>query len=248
MNLIGKEVKHIRFGTGTISAFDGQHISVLYGTEERPFTFPDAFDRFLSTDDQKLLQAIEEARELKKEQERIKEEEKKQAIEHKPSTSGRYEQLEYSENNLIGSRAQNITFGSDREKFLVIGYLAKPGRISSIEAEVPTDGRDKVFEGLFPGQIYRPIAVSQTAGGTVSKMGVQLRINLDDIENCPVALKNNLGTGNGGHAARVNKSQFVYSLVTSYGFKFGYVQDVDEIRGIARRYGFVEAFEEGYML
>ena len=44
-----------------------------------------------------------------------------------------------STNPLIGARAQGINICSEEEMFENVGYMATPGRINSIEAEVPKD-------------------------------------------------------------------------------------------------------------
>ena len=47
---------------------------------------------------------------------------------------------------LLGDRAQTIHFKTYADLFEAIGYMATPGRVSSVEAEIPTDGRDTDFE------------------------------------------------------------------------------------------------------
>lgn len=152
------------------------------------------------------------------------------------------------ENILLGNRAQSIQFDSDSELFEAIGYMATPGRVSSVEAEIPTDGRDKVFEQCFPGQTYRPIAVCVTPSGLTNKIGAQFRINFANIRNCPEMLRSNMGRGNGGCVARINRSRFVLKLVEHYGFSFGKYQDVNRIRAIADANGYLKEFDKGYNL
>lgn len=49
--MIGKRVVHISFGVGTIIRFDKRYITVDFGTKQSEFIFPDAFEKYLSTDD-----------------------------------------------------------------------------------------------------------------------------------------------------------------------------------------------------
>lgn len=77
---------------------------------------------------------------------------------------------------LVGPRAESISMSCE-QWFEVVGYMARPGRVSSFEAEIPKDGRDKVFENLFPGQVYRPIELGDTPSGLPNKLGAQFRIN-----------------------------------------------------------------------
>lgn len=64
MELIGKKVKHITFGVGTIRSYEDGKITVDFKSEKSTypvFQFPKAFDKFLSfveEDDQKQLEMI----------------------------------------------------------------------------------------------------------------------------------------------------------------------------------------------
>ena len=151
-----------------------------------------------------------------------------------------------SVNPLLGPRSKSITLSSQSEMFEIVGYLSAPGRIMSIEAEVPADGRDKVFEGMFPGQIYRPIMLGDTPSGMPNKMSPQFRLNLSNTRNCPKALKLAIGAGNGSCAGRINRSKFVMDLVQNYGFRFGARQNTELARSIAEQKGCLLDFERGY--
>jgi len=133
----------------------------------------------------------------------------------------------------LGGSAGDIIFSNNNDFFEAIGYLASPGRVGFFEAEVPSNGREKAFEKKYPGQNYRQITQGVTSGGNPMKYGVQYRIYLNSIENCPQTLKSHLRDGR-DYAARINKSAFVEKLVEKYGFKFGYgvVQDSDHILAI----------------
>jgi len=83
------------------------------------------------------------------------------------------------------------------------------------------------------------------------KYGVQYRIYLNSIDNCPQTLKSHLGDGR-DYIARINKSAFVEKLVEKYGFQFGYGidQNSTDIRAIvSRKYPLCLAdFDRGYNL
>ena len=151
----------------------------------------------------------------------------------------------------LGGRAGDIIFSNNNDFFEVIGYLASPRRVGFFEAEVPSNGREKAFEKKYPGQSYRQITQGVTSGGNPMKYGVQYRIYLNSIENCPQTLKSHLRDGR-DYAARINKSEFVEKLVEKYGFKFGYgvVQDSAHIRAIvsANYPLYLADFDRGYNL
>lgn len=151
-----------------------------------------------------------------------------------------------SVNPLLGPRSKSIAIASQNEMFEIVGYLAAPGRILSIEAEVPTDGRDKLFEEMFPGQTYRPIELGDTPSGMPNKLSPQFRLNLSNIRNCPPSLKAAVGVGTGSCVGRINRSKFVMDLVQNYGFKFGARQSTTLARGIAEQKGYLADFERGY--
>lgn len=163
---------------------------------------------------------------------------------HKP-IKRRY--MPTTSSRLVGPRAESIPMSCE-QWFEVVGYMARPGRVNSFEAEVPKDGRDKAFENLFPGQIYRPIELGDTPSGLPNKLGPQFRINFASLNNCPAVLRANVRAGNGGCVGRINKSRFVVDLVQFYGFRFGRHQDVAAIRKIAEDNGYLEEFEKGYSL
>jgi len=148
--------------------------------------------------------------------------------------------------SLIGPRSQSISVSSRNQMYEIAGYMARPGRLSSIEAEVPCDYREIEFKRLFPGQVYRPITIGDTPSGRPNKYSPQFRINFANIRNCPEPLRQNLGVGNGSCVSRVNKSRFVLDMVLNYGFQFGFSQNVVLIRKIAEDNGCLSDFEHGF--
>lgn len=246
---MGYRVKHKSYGEGTVKSIRDGIIEVEFGNQLKKFQFPKAFGPFLATDDPELMEKVRIAKES------LEEEKKKAAHDPVRQTNhghaeGKRSDYHMGNQNamslLLGDRAKTIYVGSDAEMFELVGYMAAPGRVSSFEAEVPKDGRDKAFESLFPGQIYRPITMGDTPSGLPNKMGPQFRINFADVSNCPDALKNNMGQGNGSCVGRINKSRFVLDLVLNYGFQFGSYQNTSQIKAIAKQRGYLKEFEKGY--
>lgn len=243
-------VHHQKFGDGLVSSIDDKYIEIDFDGIIKKFRFPQAFDKFLVTQDADLLGKIESARKSLADAapavptpapvvcpaETV----------HRRVTPVRHYNDETTANQLLGSRAQTIPIVSESEMFEIVGYMARPGRVGSFEAEVPKDGRDEIFEKMFPGQTYRPIETGDTPSGMPNKVGTQFRINFTDISNCPDVLKKNLGKGNGRCVGRMNKSRFVLELVQNYGFRFGDWQDVKAIKDIAIKRGFEQDFNRGY--
>ena len=235
-------VNHNTFGDGEVTNIDGDIIEVRFGDVIKKFKFPSSVGTFLKTESAELLAIAEDALA------RNKAELPKPTATPHVTIDHDYKAQPIIANTLplVGERAQGIPVRSKSEMFEIVGYIASPGRISSFEAEVPKDGRDKTFEKLFPGQTYRPIEMGDTPSGLPNKMSSQFRINFLNIRNCPSSLEKNLGKGNGSCVARINKSKFVLDLVQNYGFKFGTWQDTKAIREIAEAAGFLEDFDRGY--
>lgn len=100
MKMAGKQVTHRRFGNGVIKSCENGVIHVLfqdYGT--RRFHYPEAFDRFLTTDDEelsactreelgawKLGQQAEDARVIQLCIQRVREAQTKKTAKSKPTT------------------------------------------------------------------------------------------------------------------------------------------------------------------
>lgn len=129
---------------------------------------------------------------------------------------------------ILGPRALDINV-SDRDFCYILGYLATPGRVGFIEAQIPED-RVWEFQRAYPGQEYYPITQGETSGGNIMKQGCQFRIYFDRINNCPKELVPFLGKGNTGYVMRINKGAFIEKIVENYGFCFGHVQNPVRIR------------------
>lgn len=248
------KVKHRVYGDGIVKHLDSDYIIITFEGQDKKFQFPQAFEKFLSTEDSELISKINTAKKrvntINVTQTMNQIEAPFSQVKRSVSTTKQYfEHTNLGSNNpLIGARAQGIDIYSEEEMFEIIGYMATPGRINSIEAEVPKDGRDTVFESLFPGQKYRLIEMGDTPSGLPNKLSPQFRINFGNLRNCPAVLEQNMGKGNSACIGRINKSKFVIKIVQEYGFRFGEYQDVNVIRSIAKERGFLEAFERGYSM
>jgi hypothetical protein len=125
--------------------------------------------------------------------------------------------------------------------------------VGYFEAEVP-DEYDIIdeFQAQFPGQAFRPITQGDTSSGNPMKYGVQYRIYLNNIDDCPPSLMQNIGRGLSHYVARINKSLFVEKLVDHFGFQFGHglAQDAVLIREIVQTNypAYFGDFERGYNL
>lgn len=149
---------------------------------------------------------------------------------------------------IMGNRALDIDVCP--EQFcLILGYLASPGRIGFIEAQIPED-KESQFENYYPNQEYYPITQGRTSGGNAMKQGSQFRIYLNNIHNCPSALLPFIGEGNAAYCKRINKGRFIEKIVENYGFQFRHIQDVECIRHkVQERYPqYINYFDQGYNL
>ncbi len=239
-------VTHKAYGDGVVKEIEKGFATVSFANGEKKFLLK-GFDSFFKYEDSEFAAIISEANRPvpaptpASSPTPVSKPAKQSTLAYSPHTN------EIS-NVLLGPRSQTIPIYNEHQMFEIVGYLAAPGRIKTIEAEVPVDGRDKVFEKLFPGQIYRPIQMADTPSGMPNKLSPQFRINLANIRNCPDILKKNMGAGNARCVARINKSLFVITMVQHYGFRFGDKQDFAAIKAIAENKGFLADFEKGLMM
>ena len=68
MDLIGKSVKHKVFGKGVIVDYNDGRIAMEFAKGKKIFTYPDAFENFLSTDDAELSSKVVADLKLKNEE------------------------------------------------------------------------------------------------------------------------------------------------------------------------------------
>ena len=242
-------VKHKKFGEGKYFNIYGQYIEVQFSEGIKKFMFPDAFDNnMLETDSPWLINKIRQAHQaVGKQYNTIKVDLTTPATPTFANSKDIVRKIQAFSSSIIGARSGFIDFSSDDELFEVVGYLAKPGRIVGIWAEIPSDYREDDFKRLFPGQHYLPITMTTTSGGLPSKFSPQFRINLGDLTNCPAILKPAIGKGLGTSiVGRINKSKFVVQLVHFFGFQFGDSQNITAIKNKVAEYGYSKAFNRGY--
>lgn len=242
------KVTHRVYGNGIVTAINDGYIKVKFATEQKTF-LAKGFDKFFTIYDSELQKIVDEAN---------KEAVTSSPVPSTPShtsntisssrTTFSHSTTLRTASSLLGPRSQTIPIRNEQQMYELVGYMARPGRIGSIEAEVPMDGRDDLFEELFPGQIYRPITMGDTPSGMPNKLSPQFRINFSNLRNCPQILRENMGAGNASCVGRINKSKFVLTLVERYGFKFGDTQNISEIRKLAIDRGYQAEFERGYAL
>lgn len=245
---MNEPVKHKKFGNGTVVSIYGNYIEVRFGNELKKFMFPNAFDNnMLETDDTALQAKVEQALKAVGKQYHAKRNVKPTVFTSSANSKDVVNKIQAFSSSFIGARSGFIDFKNDDELFEVVGYLAKPGRLASIWAEIPNDGREADFKRMFPGQTYMPITNTTTSGGLASKFAPQFRINLSDKSNCPDILHPAIGKGLGAAVVgRINKSKFVVQLVHFFGFQFGNKQDVTRIKNIVSNLGYMDAFNRGF--
>ena len=81
--MIGMQVQHKAYGTGIVTGHEDGKITVDFSGAERRFQFPEAFERFLTTDDAELREMVERAFQEKAELRQKEEEAQKKAQEEK---------------------------------------------------------------------------------------------------------------------------------------------------------------------
>ena len=145
---------------------------------------------------------------------------------------------------VLTRRATDIRL-DDGDLCEALGYLATPGRMLRIEAQVPY-GKSDAFEATYPGQEY--YAMESWA----NKQSYQLRIMLNSAEHCPPFLAEHITVGGGNTGAGcISRGLFVERMVGQFGFQFTTeYQNVRRIRErVEARYPmFIERFDRGYQI
>ncbi len=91
VSLIGKAVRHKKFGQGTVVKQNEKNITATFPVGEKEFVYPDAFECFLTADDEQVRTeiraeieaAVARRNEQREEAERIRQEEKKKLEERR---------------------------------------------------------------------------------------------------------------------------------------------------------------------
>ena len=80
------KIKHKTFGEGTVASFDGKYITASFGSFEKKFVYPDAFESFITLADgsvsDEILEDIKNAKMAKQKIIEKKNEENRRAMTH----------------------------------------------------------------------------------------------------------------------------------------------------------------------
>lgn len=143
---------------------------------------------------------------------------------------------------VLTGRATDI-YLTDEQLCEAIGYLATPGRLIRIEAQVPY-GKERIFEKNYPEQQHYSMLP------TSDKQSFQLRIMLNNANNCPPFLASEITYGGGFTGAGcISRGLFVERLVERFGFRFTVGnQDVGLIRECVRAHfpSLMQYFDKGF--
>jgi hypothetical protein len=237
-------VYHNEFGEGIVKRIYGSRIDVQFADQILSMVFPGAFSTGLKTDDSEFQEIISKALEKTILQTHTADTPKQ--TRNKTDVISILKNFDYG---FISSRCHSLDFQSNESLFETIGYLAKPGVVVGIWAEIPHSALTE-FTGNFPKETVMPITQGTTPQGMSNKFGVQCRLNLGYVDNCPLVLKSHLAKGLGKKIVnRLNNTRFVLDLVKFFGFHFGNEkQQFANIKEIASEYGYLDEFMNGYNL
>lgn len=114
-----------------------------------------------------------------------------------------------------------VIFNSESEFFVSLGFLSNNKRGVYISSETSSN-----------------------------RWGAEFRIWLEDTRNMPLALCNADSEGLGQYERRINCNEYVYFIVSNFGFAAGSYQNSSDIRNIvATNYSFyLSDFDYGYNL
>jgi len=114
---------------------------------------------------------------------------------------------------VLTNRAMDI-ITTEEELCFILGYLATPGRIKYIEAQVPY-GKETMFRNAYPGQNYDEMKL------TSDKQSFQFRIILGYNGNCPSVLADALTSGGGAFYNNcISRGRFIEKIINEYGEKY----------------------------
>lgn len=142
---------------------------------------------------------------------------------------------------VLTGRAMDIVT-SEKELCYILGYLARPGRIKYIEAQVPY-GKENEFMNAYPGADFDKMKI------TSDKQSFQFRIILNYNGDCPQGLTDALTSGGGPFYKNcISRGRFVERIINEYGFEFFNAPNPSIIRSIVQRRhsGYLVDFDEGY--
>ena len=232
------KVTHPLYGEGTVKKIYGSRIDIDFADKSISMVFPGAFTTGLSTTDAELSKLVEESKNVTCQ------------VHTSTTSNNKIDVLKILNDfsfGFISSRIKSLDFSSNEELFEVIGYLSKPKVVHGVWAEIPNSAYQE-FKKVFPDETIMRITEGTTEKGMSNKFGVQCRLNLGVVDNCPTILSARLAKGLGTQIVnRLNCTLFVLQLVKFFGFHFGNEkQNISDIRSIADGYGYLAEFNKGY--
>lgn len=237
--LMDYKVYHPDYGEGVVKRIYGYRIDLEFSDKAMSMVFPGAFSTGLTTHDADLLRIVEETSNTVTRQ-----------VHKSDEISSKTDVLKIINNftfDFVSNRVKSLPFASNEELFEAIGYLAKPGVIHGIWAEIPASVAS-AFKQYFSDENIMPITEGTTGKGMSNKFGIQCRLNLANVDNCPNIIRNKLAKGLGKQIVnRLNCTLFVLQLIKFFGFHFGNEkQNISAIRKIATDFGYLNEFNKGF--
>lgn len=80
MSMVGEQVKHIRFGEGTVTEIVDNKLEIRFAEEAKQFLYPDGFETFLKFADGEAQKRVEKELKARK---KVQEEEQKRLTQHR---------------------------------------------------------------------------------------------------------------------------------------------------------------------
>lgn len=113
MNLINEEITHKVFGEGNIVELDGSFITIDFNEDLKKFVYPDAFEEFITLNDEETAKLFETHFQKRKEEERILEIQREEEREQQLLEQQRKEKLK---NHKIHESSQIVLWLDEEEQ------------------------------------------------------------------------------------------------------------------------------------
>lgn len=249
-DLVGKKVDSIKYGQGTIKEVEiSSHnenkdirATIQFENEEKAFLLGIALKNVSVAVDEDtneiIKQGITEATIIQdKINSNIKEAQEKECaiIREREEQRKEEERIKKAEIKMEAMKKSNLKLAKTLSAtnfvpydnfYIDLGYLAK--NASNITAAMP-DYLDKWFVKTFGNVPHKSVDQSKkTPSGLPPQFALALKIDLKTNANMPVGLIKYLGDVD-KNVKPISNTQFVFSLVRDFGFKFGKEQDLDAI-------------------
>ncbi|MBO7079739.1 MAG: hypothetical protein J6W64_08035 [Bacilli bacterium] len=169
-----------------------------------------------------------EKAEYEAEQRRIEEEKQAKIKEEKMKEKAEKKKKELLDYTKTLDRTASCIYTGD-EFYIALGWLAK--HTKKISAVMP-DYLEDWFVNVFGNDAERKAVDSKlkTSGGFQYQWSLAVTLDLDTNENIPLILTQYLSKSETKKGKRLSNTEFIYKIAKDYGFKFGKVQDLDEIK------------------